>query len=70
MDEAAYYHDICYAKNLDTRTRNEVCDRDTLRELAQITNPTLRERMVRGLVGSMIKTKANLGMGLKNREKK
>jgi len=41
-----------------------------LRELAQITNPTLRERMERGLVGNMIKAKANLGLGLKNREKK
>jgi len=40
-----------------------------LRELAQITNPSLRERMERGLVGSMIKTKANLGMGLKNEKK-
>ena len=38
-------------------------------ELAQITNPSLRERMERGLVGSMIKTKANLGLGLKNEKK-
>ena len=35
-----------------------------LRELAQITNPSLRERMERGLVGNMIKAKANLGLGL------
>ena len=24
VDEAAYHHDLCYAKNPDTRTRNEV----------------------------------------------
>jgi len=70
VDEAAYHHDLCYAKNPDTRTRNEVCDREMLRELAQITNPTLRERMERGLVGSMIKAKANLGLGLKKPRKK
>ena len=34
---------VRYAKNPDTRTRNEVCDREMLRELAQITNPSLRE---------------------------
>ena len=62
VDEAAYHLDLCYAKNPDTRTRNEVCDLEMLQELAQITNPSLRERMERGLVGSM--TKANLGLGL------
>jgi len=51
VDEAAYHHDTCYAKNQDLRTRKEVCDREMLRELAQITNPSLRERMERGLVG-------------------
>ena len=63
VDEAAY-HDP-NAKNQDTQTRNEVCDRDMLRELGQITNRTLRERMERGLVGNMIKAKANFGVGLK-----
>jgi len=69
VDEAAYHHDLCYAKKTDTRTRSEVCDRETLRELAQITSPSLSERMEKGLVGSIIKAKANLGLGLKNREK-
>ena len=40
-----------------------------LRELAQITNPSLRERMERGLVGNMIKAKANLSLGLKTEKK-
>jgi len=68
VDEAAYHHELCYAKNHDTRTRNEVCDREMLRELAHITNRSLREIIERGPVGSMIKAKANLGLGLKKRE--
>ena len=32
VDKAAYHHDLCYAKNPDTRTRNEVCDREMLRD--------------------------------------
>ena len=27
VDKAAYHHDICYVKNKDTKTRNEVCDK-------------------------------------------
>ena len=68
--KAAYHHDLCYVKNPDTRTRNEFCDQEMLRELAQIANPSLTERMERGLVGSMIKTKANFGLGFKKTRKK
>ena len=28
VDKAAYHHDICYVKNKDTKTRNEVCDKN------------------------------------------
>jgi len=69
VDEAAYHHDLCYAKNQDTRTQNKVCDREMLRELAQITNSTLRKKLERGLVGNMIKAKTNLGFGLKTKKK-
>jgi len=31
VDTAAYHHDLCYAKNRDRKTRNEVCDRDMSR---------------------------------------
>jgi len=44
VDKAAYHHDICYVKNKDTKTRNEVGDKNTLTELNGIYNPTLRER--------------------------
>ena len=35
-----------------------------VKELVQITNPLLRERLERGLVSNLINAKANLGLGL------
>jgi len=32
VDTAAYYHDLCYAKHPDTKTRNEICGREMLKE--------------------------------------
>ena len=69
VDRAAYYHDLCYAKHPDTKTRNEICDREMLKELGEITDPSLRERLDRGLVSNLIKAKVNLGLGLKKLEK-
>ena len=65
VDEAAYHHDICYAKHKDTKTRNEVCDETMLGELKNIYNPTLRERLDKSLVEKIIGTKAKFGWGLK-----
>ena len=65
VDKAAYHHDICYVKNKDAKTRNEKCDREMLEELNGIYNPTLRERMQRGVVSTIIGTKRRLGWGLK-----
>jgi len=36
-----------------------------LRELDRSTNPSLRERIERGLVSNMINAKVNLGLGFK-----
>ena len=69
VDKAAYNHDICYLKNDDTATRNAVCDKNMLKELEGIYNPTIREKMERGLVSSLIGTKARFGWGGR-REKK
>lgn len=33
VDETDYKHDICYPNNRDTKTRNEVCDKEMLLEL-------------------------------------
>ena len=45
VDRAAYHHDICYLKNDYTATRNAVCDKNMLKELEGIYNPSLRERL-------------------------
>ena len=68
VDKAAYHHDLCYLKNNDTATRNTVCDKNMLKELTGIYNPSIREKMERGLVSTLIGTKARFGMGV--REKK
>ena len=57
VNKAAYHHDICYVKSKDTKTRNKVCNKNMLTELNGIYNPTLRERMERGVVSTIIGTK-------------
>ena len=52
----------------DTATRNAVCDKNMLKELKGIYNPTIRERMERGLVSSLIGTKARFGWGLNKKK--
>ena len=64
VDKAAYHHDICYLKNNDTATRNAVCDKIMLKELEGIYNPTIKEKMERGLDSSLIGTKARFGWGV------
>ena len=64
IDKASYHHDICYLKNNDTATRNNVCDKNMLQEMKDIYNPTLRERMERGLVSTLIGTKKRFGWGV------
>ena len=66
IDKAAYHHDICYLKNNDTTTRNSVCDKNMLEEMKNIYNPTIRERMERGLVSTLIGTKKRFGWGVVN----
>ena len=64
VDKASYHHDVCYLKNNDTATRNAVCDKNMLKEFKGIYNPTIRERMERGLISSLIGTKARFGWGV------
>ena len=64
VDKAAYHHDVCYLKNDDTATRNAVCDKNMLKELEGIYNPTIREKMECGLVSSLTGTKARFGWGV------
>ena len=65
VDKTAYHHDIFYVRNKDTKTCNKVCDKNKLTELNGIYNPTLRERMERGVVSTIIGMKKRFGWGLK-----
>ena len=68
VDKAAYHHDVCYLKNNDTATRNAVCDKNMLKELKGIYNPTLRERLDKSIVSNLIGTKVKFGMGVKKKD--
>ena len=63
IDKAAYHHDLAYLKNSDVKNRNKA-DKKMLEEMKNIYNPTLRERMERGLVSSLIGAKARFGWGV------
>ena len=67
VDKAAYHHDIYYLKNEDTATRNAVCDKNMLKELEGIYNPSLRERLDKSIVSTLIGTKMKFGMGVKKK---
>ena len=67
VDKAAYHHDAYYLKNDDTATRNAVCDKNMLKELKGIYNPTLRERLDKSIVSKLIGTKVKFGMGVKKK---
>ena len=68
VDKAAYHHNVCYLKNDDTATRNAVCDKNMLKELEGIYNPTLRERLDKSIVSNLIRTKVKFGMGVKKKD--
>jgi hypothetical protein len=68
VDSAAYHHDLAYAQHSDTANRNEA-DRAMVNELDNIPNPTVRERLERVIVKSILATKANFGLGLKKMKK-
>ena len=65
VDQAAYRHDLCYAKHKDTASRNSICDKTMLSDLAGIKNPTAREKLDRGIVRPLIGTKVRFGLGVK-----
>ena len=68
VDQAAYRHDLCYAKHKDTAARNSICDKAMLASLDAIPNPSVRERMDRSIVKPIIGTKARFGLGIKKKK--
>jgi predicted nucleic acid-binding Zn-ribbon protein len=69
VDEAALHHDKCYRDNQSTESRNK-CDDTMIQELDRIENPTVRERIERGIVKPIIKTKARFGLGINTKNVK
>ena len=59
VDKAAYHHDVCYLKN---------DDKNMLKELEGIYNPTLWERLDKSIVSKLIGTKVKFGMGFKKKK--
>ncbi len=68
VDNAAYSHDLCYAKNQGTKTRNDICDTAMLSQLDGIYNPTLREKIDRAIVKPLITAKARFGWGQRKKK--
>ena len=60
VDSAAYRHDLAYAAHSDA-TNRIVADRKMLKELDEIPNPTLKERMERAIVKPILNTKVRFG---------
>lgn len=62
VDNAAYHHDLAYQHFSDTATRN-VADKIMLEQMDAIKDPTIRERIERGIIKPIISTKAKFGLG-------
>ena len=66
VDEAAYYHDLAYNEYTDTENRN-IADREMLKDLSEIKNPSIREKIEMAIIKPIINTKQKFGLGLKDR---
>ena len=66
VDEAAYYHDLAYNEFKDTENRN-IADREMLKDLSEIKNPSIREKIEMAIIKPIIHTKQKFGLGLKDR---
>lgn len=62
VDNAAYHHDLAYQHFPDTATRN-LADEIMLEQMAAINNPTICERIERGIIKPIISTKVKFGLG-------
>ena len=60
VDGAAYRHDLAYARHSDTANRI-VADKKMIKELNNITKPSVRERIERAVVKPILKSKVGFG---------
>jgi len=65
VDTAAYHHDVIMIYAMQNIKRGKP-DKEMLRELDDITIPTLSERLDRDIVRNLINAKVNMGIGLQN----
>jgi len=56
IDDAAYHHDLAYAKHPDTANRN-ISNSILINDLHSIPNPTFREQVERVIVTLILYTK-------------
>ena len=54
-------------KNDDTATRNAMCNKNMLKEVDGIYNPSLWERLDKSIVSKLIRTKVKFGIGVKKK---
>ena len=66
VDKSAYHHDLAYQHFPDTVTRN-IADRLMIEEMDAIKDPTMRERVERGIIRPIINAKQKFGMGVKKK---
>ena len=62
VDEAAMHHDLAYHMHKDKKSRHEA-DRKLLKDVDQIENPTVKEKVKRAATKAVIKPKLWLGLG-------
>ena len=65
VDNAAYHHDLAYMYFTDKAGRSEA-DKMMIEEMDAIKNPTIRERIERGIIKPIISTKEKFGLGSLN----
>ena len=64
VDAISMHHDICYRDHGTTKQDKHVCDDEMLRALDELDPKTIRERIDRKLVRTIIGTKRKLGLGI------
>ena len=67
VDNAAYHHDLAY-KYLTNKAGRNKADQMMIEEMGAIKNPTMRERIERGIITPIISTKEKFGLGFTIKE--
>jgi len=63
VDDAAYHHYLVYQQFSDTPNRN-IADTAMLKQMDNVKNPSIRERIEREIIKPIISTKVRFGLGI------